>query len=170
MSLQFTHGRSFACRGMLARIASGLFWCWALLRNNYMATNLQRFSLLVVRRFDDDATQPVSFCRRMWLLSPKAEAQTRPHTVQADPCRIVVGCGWLRCWCLYARFAAATSICRCSKVASPLTQTARHSSRSPANSSSLSKGIPHLLKDDLMWSLKRFFWPPTERRSQESSL
>jgi len=107
-------------------------------------------SLLVVRRFDDDAAQRISLCRRMWLLSPKAEAQTRPHTVQADPCRVVVGCGWLCCWCLRARFATATSICCCSKVASPLWQTARHSSRSPANSSSLSKGIPHLLKDDLM--------------------
>ena len=117
-------------------------------------------SLLVVRRFDDDAPQRVSLCRRMWLLSPKAEEQTRPHTVQADPCRVVVGCGWLRCWCLCARFATATSICCCSKVASPLSQTPRHSSRSPANSSSLSKGIPHLLKDDLMWSSKRFFWPP----------
>ena len=30
--------------------------------------------------------------------------------------------------------------------------------------------IPYLLKDHLMWSLKRFFWPPTERRPQESSL
>ena len=107
-------------------------------------------SLLVVRRFDDDTAQRFSLCRRMWLLSPKAEAQTRPHTVKADPCGVVVGCGWLRCWCLRARFATATSICCCSKVASPLTQTACHSSRSPANSSSLSKGIPHLLEDDLM--------------------
>ena len=126
--------------------------------------------LLVVRRFDDDSAQRVSLCRRMWLLSPKAEAQTRPHTVQADPCRVVIGCGWLRWWCLRARFATATSICCCSKVASLLSQAARHSSRSPANSSSLSKGIPHLLKDDLMWSLKRFFWSPTDRRPQESSL
>jgi len=86
----------------------------------------QRYvSLLVVRRFDDDAAQRVSLCRRMWLLSPKAEAQTRPHTVQADPCRVVVGCGWLRCWCLRARFATATSICCCSKVASPLSQVCR---------------------------------------------
>jgi len=127
-------------------------------------------SLLVVRLFDDDAAQRVSLCRRMWLLSPKAEAQTRPHTVKVDPCRVIVGCGWLRCWCLRARFATATSICYCSKVVSPLSQTARHSSRSSANSSSLSKGIPHLLKDDLMWSLKGFCWPPTERRPQESSL
>jgi len=97
--------------------------------------------LLVVRRFEDDAAQHVALCRRMWLLSPKAKAQTRPHTIQADPCRVVVGCGWLRCWCLRAR----TSICCCSKVASLLLQTARHSYRSPANSSSLSKGIPHLL-------------------------
>ena len=81
----------------------------------------------------------------MWLLSPKAEAQTWPHTVQADPWRVVVGCGWVRCWCLRARFATATSICCCSKVTSPLSQTARHSSRSPANSSSLSKEIPDLL-------------------------
>ena len=84
-------------------------------------------------------------CRRMWLLSPKAEAPTWPHTVQAYPCRVVVGCGWLRCWCLCTCFATGTSICCCSKVASPLSQTARHSSRSLANSSSLSKGIPHLL-------------------------
>jgi len=110
-----------------------------------------QFSLLVVRRFNDDAAQCVSLCRRMWLRSPKAEAQTRPaHTVQTDPCRVVVGCGWLRCWCLRARFATATSICCCSNVARPLSQTARHSSRSPANSSSLSKGIPYLLKDDFM--------------------
>jgi len=87
-------------------------------------------SLLVVRRFDDDAAQRVSLCRRMWLLSLKVEAQTWPHTVQADPCRVVVGGGWLRCWCLRARFATATSICCCSNVASPLSQTARHSSRS----------------------------------------
>jgi len=33
-------------------------------------------SLLVVRRFDDDAAQRVPLCRRMWLLCPKAEAQT----------------------------------------------------------------------------------------------
>ena len=37
-------------------------------------------SLLVVRRFDDDAAQRVSWCRRMWLLSPKVKAQTRPNT------------------------------------------------------------------------------------------
>ena len=72
-------------------------------------------------------------------------------------------CRWM--WlvalmCLRARFDTATSICCCSKFASPLSKTARHSSRSPSNSSSLSKGIPHLLKDNLMWSLKRFFWPP----------
>jgi len=96
-------------------------------------------SLLVVHGFDDDTAQRVSLCRRMWLFSPKAETQTRLHTVQADPC-----------WFLLARFATATSICCCSKVASPLSQTARHSSRSPAKSSSLSKGIPHLHKDDLM--------------------
>jgi len=119
-------------------------------------------SLLVVRRINDDAAQRVSLCRRMWLLSPKAEAQIRPHiclqcTVQAYPCCVVVGGGWLRCWCLSIRFATATSRCCCSNVASPWWQTARHSSRSLANSSSLSKGIPHLLTDDLMWSLKRCF-------------
>ena len=38
------------------------------------------------------------FFRRMWLFSPKAEAQTRPHTVQLDPCRL--GGGGLRCSCL----------------------------------------------------------------------
>ena len=38
-------------------------------------------SLLVVRRSDDDAAQRISLCLRMWFLSPKAEAQTRPHTV-----------------------------------------------------------------------------------------
>jgi len=54
-------------------------------------------SLLVVRRFDDDTAQRVSLCRRMWLLSQKTEAQTRPHAVHADPCRVVVGGGWLRC-------------------------------------------------------------------------
>ena len=58
---------------------------------------VRNLSLLIVRRFDDDAAQRVSLCRRMWLLSPKAEAQTRPHTAQADPCHVVVGCGWLRC-------------------------------------------------------------------------
>ena len=107
-------------------------------------------SLLVVRWIDDDATQRVSLCRRMWLLFPKAGAQTRPHTVQADPCRLVVGGGGLRWWCLWISFASATSICCCSNVASPSSQTARHSSRSLANSSSLSKEIPHLLMDDLM--------------------
>jgi len=91
----------------------------------------------------------------MWLLSPKAEAQTRLHTVLADPCRVAFGDGGLCCWCLRIRFASATSICCCSNVANPLSQTARHSSRSLANFSSLS----HLLKDDLMWSLNRFFSP-----------
>ena len=117
-------------------------------------------SLLVVRRFDDDAAQRVFLCQRMWLLSPKAETQTWPHKVQADPCRVIVGCGWLHCWCLRARFATATSICCCSKVASLLLQAARHSSRSPANSSSMSKGIPHLLKDDLNVILKTLLLTP----------
>jgi len=66
-------------------------------------------SLLVVRQFDDDVAQRVSLCWRMWALSPKVEAQTRPHTVQADPCRVVVGGGWLRCWCLRIRFAKETA-------------------------------------------------------------
>ena len=63
---------------------------------------LQTLSLLVVRRFDDDAAQRVSLCRRMWLLSPKAEAQTWPHTVQADPCHVVVGCGCVVGVCAHA--------------------------------------------------------------------
>ena len=29
----------------VAKVASGLFYCWSLLRNNNMATNLQRFTL-----------------------------------------------------------------------------------------------------------------------------
>ena len=82
---------------------------------------------------DDDAAQRVPLCRRMWLLSPKAETQTRPQTVQADPCRLG---GGLRCWFLRTRFASATSVCCCSNVVSPLSQTTRHSSRSLANSSS----------------------------------
>ena len=87
--------------------------------------------LLVVRRIDDDAAQRVSLCRRMWLLSPKADMQTWPHTVQADSCRVVGG-GGLRCWCLRIRFASVTSICCCPNVVNPLSQTARHSSRSLA--------------------------------------
>ena len=106
-------------------------------------------SLLVVRRIDDDAAQRVSLCQRMWFLNPKAVAQTRPHTVQADPCRVVIGGGGLRCCCLRIRFTSASSIRCCSNVASPLSQITRHHSQSQANSSSLSKGIPHLLKDDL---------------------
>jgi len=38
MSLHFTQVRAMACRGTLR---SGLFYCWPLLRNNYIATNLQ---------------------------------------------------------------------------------------------------------------------------------
>jgi len=71
---------------------------------------LGHLSLLVVRRIDDDASQRVSLCRRKWLLIPKAESQTRPHVVQADPCRLVRG-GGLRCRCLRVPFASATSIC-----------------------------------------------------------
>ena len=74
-------------------------------------------------------------CSTRFLVSahvaPKAEAQTRLHTAQVDPCRVVVGGGWLRCWCLVICFATATSICCCSNVGSPLSQTARHS-RSPS--------------------------------------
>jgi len=62
--------------------------------------------------------------------------------------------------CLRTRLASATSICCCSNIASPLSQTTRHSSRSLANSPSLAQGILHLLKDELMWSLKRCFRPP----------
>jgi len=29
----------------VAKVASGLFYCWSLLRNNNMATNLQKFTL-----------------------------------------------------------------------------------------------------------------------------
>jgi len=29
----------------VAKVASGLFYCWSLLSNNTMATNLQRFTL-----------------------------------------------------------------------------------------------------------------------------
>jgi len=111
-------------------------------------------SLLVVRRIDDDAAQRVPLCRRMKLLSPKAEAQTRPRTVQTGPCRLVVGGGGLRCRCLRTRFASATSICCCSNAASPLSQTTRQLSQSLANFSRLAKTIMHLLKDELMWSLK----------------
>jgi len=45
MSLQFTHVGSFACRGRFPKLAIGKFYCWALLRNNYMAANLERFTL-----------------------------------------------------------------------------------------------------------------------------
>jgi len=41
--LQFTHVPSFACTGGLRK--SGLFYCWSLLPNNNMATNLQKFTL-----------------------------------------------------------------------------------------------------------------------------
>jgi len=114
-SLPFpSHQESAPCYGNSQQSQKALRWQLSL-------------SLLVVRLFDDDAAQRVSLCRRMWFLSPKAEAQTRPHTVQVYPRCVVVGCGWLHCWCLRARFATATSICCCSKVASTLSQTARHS-------------------------------------------
>jgi len=39
-------------QGQVAKLASGLFYCWSLLRNNNMATNLQRFtSIYGSRRF-----------------------------------------------------------------------------------------------------------------------
>jgi len=103
-------------------------------------THSLSLSLLVARQFDSDAAQHVFLCWCMWLISPKAEVQTWPHTVQTDPCRVVVEGGWLHCWCLRTHFATATSICCCSNVASLLLQTARHSSRSLPNSSSCRKG------------------------------
>jgi len=40
------HTCPFLClRRRVARVASGLFYCWSSLRNNNMATNLQRFTL-----------------------------------------------------------------------------------------------------------------------------
>ena len=50
---------------------------------------------------EDDAAQRVPLCRRMWLLSPKVESQTRPHTAQTDPCHLVGDL--FRCWCLRKR-------------------------------------------------------------------
>ena len=40
------HSCTLICQQRLAaKVASGLFYCWSLLRNNNMATNLQKFSL-----------------------------------------------------------------------------------------------------------------------------
>jgi len=60
MSLQFTHACYFACRCMIAKLASGLFSCWSLLRNNNMATNLQKFTSRYGSR---------CFAARQWLIT-----------------------------------------------------------------------------------------------------
>ena len=57
-------------------------------------------------RCPSDAAQRVSLCRHMWFLSPKAEEQTRPDTVQTDPCRIFVGR-------LVALLMSAHTLCYC---------------------------------------------------------
>ena len=44
MSLQFNHAPPLPTEAV-ANVASGLFYCWSLLRNNNMATNLQKFTL-----------------------------------------------------------------------------------------------------------------------------
>jgi len=44
MSLQFNHAPPLPAEAV-AKDASGLFYCWSLLRNNTMATNLQKFTL-----------------------------------------------------------------------------------------------------------------------------
>ena len=107
---------------------------------------------------DYHAAQRIPSCRCIWLLSRKAEAETRSLTVQTDLCRLDVA-GVLHCWCRCTRFAFATSICCCLNIVCSLSQTTHHSSQSPANSSSLVNGILHLPKDDLMWSIKLFFAP-----------
>jgi len=71
---------------------------------------VDNLSLLAVCRIDDDAAQRASLRRHMWLLSPKTEAQTLPHTVKADLCCVIVGVGGLHCWCLRIHFASATSM------------------------------------------------------------
>jgi len=35
---------ALSCWGMFPKLASRVFCCWVVLRNNYMATNLQRFT------------------------------------------------------------------------------------------------------------------------------
>ena len=44
MSLQFNHAPPLPAEAV-ANVASGLFYCWSLLRNNNMAKNLQKFPL-----------------------------------------------------------------------------------------------------------------------------
>jgi len=43
MSLQFTHVLALPAEAG-TKVANGLFYCWSLLRNDNMATNLQRFT------------------------------------------------------------------------------------------------------------------------------
>ena len=63
-SLQFTHVRSFACRGSLRNWQPG-FYRWSLLRNNNVTTNLQNIgSKYGKRRFA--ARLPVCLCN-FWL-------------------------------------------------------------------------------------------------------
>jgi len=51
MSLQFAHVRCFAClQRHVAKRACRLFYCWTLLRNNNMATNLDVFASSYGRR------------------------------------------------------------------------------------------------------------------------
>ena len=67
--------------------------CWAIpeAKQYQFSTWFSNIVLSLVHRFDDDAAQHVSLCWCMWLLGPKAETQTRLHTVKAGPCHIV-GC------------------------------------------------------------------------------
>jgi len=47
----------------------------------WYVNSIAHSSILVVRQINNDAAQRVPLCRRMWLLSQKAEAQTRPHSL-----------------------------------------------------------------------------------------
>jgi len=44
MNLQFNQSPPLLAEAVV-KVASGLFYCWSLLRNNNMATNLQKFTL-----------------------------------------------------------------------------------------------------------------------------
>ena len=96
--------------------------------------------LLVVRRFDDDAAQRAPLCRRMWLRRLR-----RKHG------RI-----------LYRRIPAALSLDVVGCAVGVCAGSGRHF-----------KGGGTLKEAALRWpkiNFWPFFWPPTERRPQESSL
>ena len=108
---------------------------------------------------------PVLSWDRMWLRSPKSEAQTLLHLGHRGPVFGFVEIVWRA-----ARPSSEVVIQPFTKLLRPVAQTVFHISLSLARASSRSLGLMlQLRRLALMRSMKRFFGRPTERCPTVSS-